>query len=342
MERYMLMVGALVACLLSAVIGHFLVPFLHRLKFGQTIKMTNGPKWHESKQGTPTMGGICFILSSTLSLGLIFTTLIFSRPQLFGTSQDMGLMLCLFSAFGFGLVGFVDDYIKVVKKQNLGLGVWQKIIAQVVITVVLLGGLTYNGSLTTAIALPGMGAIDLGWVFYPIAFLFIIFLVNAVNLTDGIDGLASSVTFVVMLGYILICGVLGYYHLSVYAACMAGALIGFLLYNFYPAKTFMGDTGSMFLGGMVTAMAFCLNRPELLIPLGCVYIWEAGCVVIQVSYFKFTKKFSKDHVGRRIFKMTPIHHSFELRGWPEVKIVGVFSAIAAIGVALAAVWVFLS
>lgn len=339
MERYMLIVAALMSCLISAVIGHFLVPFLHQVHFGQTIKMVNGPKWHEKKQGTPTMGGFCFIAASTIAIGFAMVTLLFTRPELFGTNQDMNLILCMFSAFGFGVIGFVDDYIKVVKKQNLGLGVMQKIVGQVVVTLVLLAGLTINGSLTTVISFPGGFSLDLGILFYPIAFLFIIYTVNAVNLTDGIDGLASTVTFVVMLGYIVITGLLGFYHLSVYAAAMAGAIVGFLPYNFYPAKTFMGDTGSMFLGGLVTAMAFCMNRPEILIFMGIVYIWEAATVTIQVSYFRLTKKFSADHKGRRIFKMTPIHHSFELSGWSEVKIVTTFAMIAAVGVAIAFAWV---
>ena len=180
-----------------------------------------------------------------------------------------------------------------------------------------------------------MGFVDLGILFYPIAFLLIIFMVNAVNLTDGIDGLASSVTFVVMLAYVIAAGVLNYFHLAVYAAAVAGGCAGFLLWNFHPAKVFMGDTGSMYLGGAVTALAFCMSRPELLLFFGFIYICEAGSVVIQVSYFKATH-------GKRIFKMTPIHHSFEMDGWSEEKIVASFSLVAAAAAALGLVFIRLS
>ena len=236
-------------------------------------------------------------------------------------------MLVLFLAFGNGLIGFLDDFIKVIKHRNLGLTAWQKIVLQVAVTVGFMIGLHSLGLLSTSVMFPVAGMVDLGLAYYPIAFFGIIFLVNAVNLTDGLDGLCTGVTFVSMLGYLLAGSLLGFVHVSLLAATTAGACVGFLLWNFYPAKVFMGDTGSMFFGGMVTALAFVMDRPELVLFFGIVYIWDAMTVVIQRIYFKATH-------GKRIFKMTPIHHAFELRGWKEVKIDGFFALIAAIGVAM--------
>ena len=334
MTTISLAVAAVSAALISAVSGCFIVPMLRRLHLGQTIKEI-GPTWHKKKQGTPIMGGLCFILGSTLAMAFALLTLFLREPGLFGPGSLTGVLQVLFCAFAFGMVGFADDFSKVVHHRNLGLRAWQKIAIQVVITAVFLFSLARSGNLSTLVALPAVGTVDLGLAFYPIAFLGILFMVNAVNLTDGIDGLASSVTFVVMVGYLLITGLLGQFELSLYAASLGGALAGFLVWNFYPAKTFMGDTGSMFLGGAVTAMAFCMGRPELLLFMGFVYICEAGSVVIQVCYFKLTH-------GKRIFKMTPIHHSFELSGWSEVRIVTTFSFVAACAILLGVLFLRLS
>ena len=335
MAQYMLALAAILGFCISAVTGCFWIPLLRRLKYGQTIKTVNGPSWHAKKNGTPTMGGVCFIVGSTVSVGLVFATLLMNVPEIFGTNQDMNLILCLFSAVGFGAIGFIDDFIKVALKRNLGLRAWQKIVLQVAVSAAFLLGLYKNGSVSTLVRIPALGTLDIGLLFYPASMLLIIFMVNAVNLTDGIDGLASTVTFVVMLGYLVVASLLGYYHLSVYAAALAGALAGFLIWNFYPAKTFMGDTGSMFLGGAVVGMAYCMGWPELLLFMGAVYIWEAGSVVIQVTYFKLTH-------GKRIFLMTPIHHSFEKRGWSEVKIVFSFSMVALAFVALSFLYIRMS
>ena len=229
----------------------------------------------------------------------------------------------------------MDDYIKVVKKRNLGLRARAKIVAQVLITAAFLCALTLNGTLTTYVTLPVLGTVDFGYAFYPVSFLLIIGMVNAVNLTDGIDGLSSSVTFVVMLGFLFVASFLGNTAVALFAAAIAGGCAGFLSWNFYPAKTFMGDTGSMFLGGAVVAAAYGLRRPELLIFFGVVYLAEAGSVMLQVAYFKLTH-------GRRIFKMSPIHHHFELSGWNEVKIVYVFSFVALTGVVLGCMHIYLS
>ncbi|MBQ5755527.1 MAG: phospho-N-acetylmuramoyl-pentapeptide-transferase, partial [Oscillospiraceae bacterium] len=289
----------------------------------------------QSKQGTPTMGGLCFILGSMVGLGAAWAMLSGRASDMMQPAMAWNVLLALFTSLMYSLVGFLDDYIKVVKKRNLGLLAGQKIIMQVLITVSFMVGLHMTGALTTAVVLPVFGFVDLGLFYYPIAFLFIIFMVNAVNLTDGIDGLATGVTFVEMLAYVVIAGVLGFFHLSVFAAALAGGCAGFLLWNFHPAKTFMGDTGSMYLGGVVTTLAFCMGRPELLLFLGFVYICEAGSVVIQVTYFKLTH-------GKRIFKMTPIHHSFEMDGWSEEKIVFSFSGVALAFAVLAFLFVYIS
>mgnify|MGYP002578202246 CR=1 FL=1 len=315
-------------------IGPRVLPVLRKLKFGQTIYEL-GPKSHRTKQGTPTMGGLCFILGSTLGLGFAMGALYLKMPELFEGGTFTGVWQVMFCAFAFGMVGFVDDYVKVARKRNLGLRAWQKILLQLAITTAFLLSLAQSGKLTTLVSLPVFGAVDLGFWYFPLSYLFIIFMVNAVNLTDGIDGLASSVTFVVMVGYLVIAGFLDQFGLSLYAAALGGALAGFLVWNFYPAKTFMGDTGSMFLGGAVTAMAYCMGRPELLLFMGFVYICEAASVVIQVTYFKCTH-------GKRLFKMTPIHHSFELSGWSEVKIVVTFSFVALAFILLGALFLRLS
>ncbi|MEG1873394.1 MAG: phospho-N-acetylmuramoyl-pentapeptide-transferase [Ruthenibacterium sp.] len=221
-----------------------------------------------------------------------------------------------------------------VHKQNLGLLARYKIIMQVIITTMYLIALHLLGVLSTAVSLPIFGMVDFGFAFYPLAYVLIIGMVNAVNLTDGVDGLASCVTFVSMLGFMMIATLLGYYAIGLFGAAIVGGCAGFLCWNFYPAKCFMGDTGSMYLGGAVTTVAFAIGRPELLFLLGFVYICEAGSVVLQVTYFKLTH-------GKRIFKMSPIHHHFELCGWSEIKIVGVFSAVALVGVLLGFVYIYL-
>ena len=301
-------------------------PGFAHLHFGQTIR-EEGPTWHNKKNGTPTMGGLGFIFGILLTIGVVYGLFHSSAPEVLGPQQMAAGMLVLFLAFGNGLIGFLDDFIKVIKHRNLGLTAWQKIVLQVAVTVGFMIGLHSLGLLSTSVMFPVAGMVDLGLAYYPIAFFGIIFLVNAVNLTDGLDGLCTGVTFVSMLGYLLAGSLLGFVHVSLLAATTAGACVGFLLWNFYPAKVFMGDTGSMFFGGMVTALAFVMDRPELVLFFGIVYIWDAMTVVIQRIYFKATH-------GKRIFKMTPIHHAFELRGWKEVKIDGFFALIAAIGVAM--------
>ena len=326
MEKMSLLTAAFTAMLVTAVSGFAIIPALHRMHFGQTIKEI-GPTWHAGKNGTPTMGGLCFILGILATLGIVWVMYSPKLPEVLGMSQLQAGMLVLFLAFGSGLIGFLDDFIKVVKHRNLGLTEAQKMILQIALTFGFMFGLHSLGLLTTQVQFPIFGLVDMGLLYYPIAFFGIIFLVNAVNLTDGLDGLCTGVTFVSMIGYLLAGSLLGFVHVSLIAAATAGACAGFLVWNFYPAKVFMGDTGSMFFGGIVTALAFVMQRPELVLFFGIVYIWDAMTVVIQRTYFKATH-------GKRIFRMTPIHHAFEMRGWREVKIDGFFALIAVIGVAM--------
>ncbi|MGN0983857.1 MAG: phospho-N-acetylmuramoyl-pentapeptide-transferase [Gemmiger sp.] len=330
---WMLIAAAVAGFCITAASGCVLIPALRRLHFGQTIR-EEGPTWHSKKQGTPTMGGLCFILGILGALGLVYVSFRRHAPELLGLHQIQSVLLVLLLAFGSGLIGFLDDFIKVILHRNLGLTEWQKLVLQFALTFGFMAGLRSLGLMTTVLSLPGGAVVDLGWVYYPVAFFGIIFLVNAVNLTDGLDGLCTSVTFVSMLGYLLAASLLGFFHVSVVATATAGACAGFLVWNFYPAKVFMGDTGSMFFGGIVTALAFVMARPELVLFFGIVYIWDAMTVVIQRAYFKATH-------GKRIFRMTPIHHAFEMRGWREVRIDAFFSLIALMGAAMGVMYIYL-
>ncbi len=330
-------ITAFVAFLAALGLGIPMIPLLKRLKFGQTIR-EEGPDWHKSKQGTPTMGGI--LIAFGVAVGVAVGMSISSS---FGgnLSEEFGhnisftkLFAGLGLALGMGLIGFFDDYIKVVKKRNLGLTAGQKTVMQALVTAAYLISLAFAGLKTTWIPFVGEVSVVSGFgiVFWPIAFFFIYGFTNAVNLTDGIDGLASSVTLVVAVAFMLMAGRLELLGTNIIASALAGACIGFLSWNWHPAKAFMGDTGSMFLGGMVVALAFCIDRPIYLMLAGIVYLVEALSVMLQVAWFKKT--------GKRLFKMSPIHHHFEKSGWSEVKIVVVFSLITVLcsGICVAAVW----
>ncbi|WP_368184376.1 phospho-N-acetylmuramoyl-pentapeptide-transferase [Anaerotruncus rubiinfantis] len=323
-----LILTTLVAFFVSAALGIVLIPFLRRLKYGQTI-LDIGPAWHKKKQGTPTMGGIMFVIGVTIAVVVGYATLLLSdqavRIDSMGTIK---LFAGMVMALAFGAVGFLDDYIKVVKKRNLGLTARQKYLMQLIIGVFYLSMLYLAGERSTVVVIPFIGQLDLGLLYYPLAMIVITGFVNAVNLTDGIDGLASSVTFVYALVMLVISGVLSYAQAGLMSAALAGGTLGFLVWNFYPAKVFMGDTGSLFLGGLVVALAFDVGLPLLLILTGVVYWCEAFSVMLQVTYFKLTH-------GKRIFKMSPIHHHFEMSGWSEIKIVSAFSLVALAGGILA-------
>lgn len=316
---------AVVAFGVTALLGKWMIPFLHKLKFGQTIREV-GPSWHKNKQGTPTMGGLMFIIGISVAA-------IVSLPVLYSAGVSETLLLKakalagLGMALGFGAIGFMDDYISIVKKRNLGLTEKQKLVLQFAVAAAYLGSVALAGGSTQTV-IPFVGTLDLGALYYILAALAIVAVVNAVNFTDGIDGLNSTVSFFVFLGLALCAGVLSMTGLSALGIASAAACLGFLVWNFHPAKVFMGDTGSLFLGGMVCALAFGIQMPILLLPVGLIYILEILSVVLQVTYFKLTH-------GKRIFKMAPIHHHFEMCGWSEVKLCVVFGLVAALGGAAA-------
>ena len=319
---------AIVSFLVTALSGYIVIPYLRRLKFGQTI-LDIGPKWHKEKQGTPTMGGIMIIAGVLVGLAFGISYGAFSDSDfMFQLSQSYHLTIFLaglIMALLMGSIGFIDDYIKVVKKRNLGLTARQKTFLQLLISAGYLLTLYFVDMRTTYIPLVGEVSITKGFglIFWPIALMFIYGFTNAVNLTDGIDGLASSVTLVVACAYMLTSAYLFDTVTSSLSAALAGSCVGFLSWNMKPAKVFMGDTGSMFLGGMVVALSFGIGKPIILILAGITYFLEALSDIIQVLYYKKTKK--------RFFKMAPLHHHFEMCGWSEGKIVAVFSLIAVIG-----------
>ena len=316
---------SVLAFAITALLGRWLIPFLHKLKFGQTIREV-GPSWHKSKQGTPTMGGLMFIIGITVAVMAcvpVFYTMGVSEVLLMKVKVFAGLGM----AVAFGAIGFMDDYISILKKRNLGLTEKQKLVLQFAVAAAYLGSLALAGG-GTATTIPFVGKVDLGFFYYILAAVVIVGLVNAVNFTDGIDGLNTTVSFFVFLALALCAGLLSMTGLSAMGMAAAAACIGFLIWNFHPAKVFMGDTGSLFLGGMVAALAFGLDLPILLLPLGIVYWVEILSVVLQVTYFKATH-------GKRLFKMSPIHHHFEMCGWSEVKICAVFGLAALAGGALA-------
>ena len=321
-----IIVTAAVAVAVSALLGIALIPWLVKLKFGQTI-LDIGPIWHKKdKQGTPTMGGIMFIIGTiaAVTAGVIFLMI----NGLLGTDElahkDLfGVISVTAGAFFFGFIGFLDDFIKVKKKQNEGLTPMQKIILQVLVIAAYFTARLLMGDTSTVIKFPFIGELDLWYFYYIIMGLGILYIVNAVNLTDGIDGLCSSVTFVYCIAFAIISAMLGFSGYTVIAVAAAGGCLGFLIWNWNPAKVFMGDTGSMFLGGIVALLGVAMHVEVLMVIAAAVYIWEALTVLIQTTYFKLTH-------GKRLFKMTPIHHSFEMRGWKEKKIVIVFSAIGVV------------
>lgn len=320
MDIVLYCLAIVIAAVITGLLGYFMVPFLHKIKFGQTIREV-GPSWHKNKQGTPTMGGIMFIIGSSVAAVICIAFLWLNggaETQLMFVKVVAGALM----AVGFGIVGFLDDYISIKKHRNLGLTEIQKLILQFIIVGAYLLSVALAGG-TTETVIPFLGSVDLGFFYYILAAVFIVGMVNAVNFTDGIDGLNTSVTLVVALVFSVIAMLLNRVGLSLYAAAIVGAMIGFLFWNANPAKVFMGDTGSLFLGGAVCALAFGVDMPILLILIGIIYIVEILSVVLQVTYFKISH-------GKRIFKMAPIHHHFEMCGWCEKKIVLVFTGITVV------------
>ena len=289
----------LCAFLTAALIGPFAIPVLTRLKFGQEIREI-GPSWHKKKSGTPTMGGLIFIISACI------------WAVVFAKSKEVYLLVGI--SLSFGLIGFIDDFIKVVMKRNLGLTEIQKLVLQIIASVIFIIIGMRLSLFDTSIIIPFVKTpVNIRWFYIPLALFVIVGGTNSVNLTDGLDGLAASVTVIVCLFFALVSYKTSQVGTSVFMSALAGGCIGFLLYNAYPAKVFMGDTGSLFLGGAISGAALLLKMPIVLIIAGGVYVIETLSVIIQVTYYKKTKK--------RIFKMSPIHHHFEMCGWSERKIV---------------------
>ena len=330
MERTAILITAIVSMGVTGLLGFWMIPWLKRLKYGQTINKI-GPTWHAAKEGTPTIGGLMFIIGTIVGLAVGYISMITETPQFLSSqyqAENVRLFAGIGAALGFGAIGFLDDYLKVIHSRNLGLTAKYKILLQVVIAALYLYIMSVFGAAETTFSIPFFGAIDFGIWYYAISMVFIVGIVNSVNLTDGIDGLATMVTFFVSIGFIIVATLYGYLGTGLLATSVAGSCIGFVIWNFFPAKVFMGDTGSMFFGGAVVAMAYGVSFPALLILAGIVYLWESTSVMLQVAYFKITK-------GKRIFRMTPIHHHFEMGGYSEIKIVVLFSAITVIGVAVA-------
>ena len=293
-----------ISFVITLILGPIFIPMLTKLKIGQSIRK-EGPKSHYKKSGTPTMGGIIMIIA------LIITTLTSGMV-------NSDTFILLLSTIGFGLIGFIDDFIKVVKKRSLGLKPYQKLIGQIVLAVILAVYQSRTSMLGTKVIIPFIENkyLDLGIFYVPFIAFVVVGTVNSVNLTDGLDGLASGVTLIVLSFFGLVALNWGMSSIGIFAAALTGACLGFLIYNVYPAKIFMGDTGSMALGGAVSAIAILLNLP-LIIPIaGGVYFAEALSDIIQVTSFKLT--------GKRVFLMAPLHHHFEQKGWKETKVVGVF------------------
>lgn len=317
-----LLTGA-AAFLLSALLGYLLLPVLRALKAGQSIREI-GPTWHNYKAGTPMMGGLMFIFAAILCL-------IANIPSM----EDYSVFYVLMLALCFGFIGFLDDFTKIRHHRNLGLTTLQKAMLQMAVSAVFLYAMYKSGAMNTHLYIPFF---NVSFNLHPIVYIFfamfvMVGCVNAVNLTDGVDGLSSSVTLPVMVFFTAASVELGKYELALLPASLVGGLIAYLFYNWHPAKVFMGDTGSLFLGGVVCALAFALEMPLVLILVGFVYICETLSVILQVSYFKATH-------GKRLFKMAPIHHHFEMCGWKEEKIVLSFAAVSAVMCLLA--WISIS
>lgn len=331
-------ISVVIAFGITAALGFVIIPWLKKLNFGQTI-LDIGPSWHKSKQGTPNMGGFMFIIGIVISFSASALLFHFTGGKLESDyanpieGRDMVLLIAsLALAVGCGIVGFTDDFIKIKLKRNEGLSAKQKTLGQLIITF----GYTLTLWLSdnTVWYLPFIGNVNfksnlfLSVVFWLVSIFIIYGCVNSVNLTDGVDGLCSSVTTTVAVTFIIASFMLKFAGLGILAGALLGGVLGFLCWNWNPAKTFMGDTGSLFLGGMVVALGFAIKCPLLLLPIGIVYVCETMSDIIQIGYFKITH-------GKRIFKMAPIHHHFEMCGWKEKKICVVFSAVNAVGCAVA-------
>lgn len=315
-------ISAATALILGIVLYKIFIPLLRKVKLGQKI-LEIGPSWHKSKEGTPNLGGLFFIIASVA--GFAVGAVLFSSIE----GEMPAFVKAALTLFGLalsqGLIGFVDDYVKLFKKRNKGLSGTQKLVLQFLSVAAYLYVNTYFNGYNTAFRFP-WGEVDFGIFYYVVMLLAIVYIINCANLTDGIDGLAGSIAFIIGICFVLY----GYNSANpvIFMCCCAlvGALLAFLIFNFHPAKIFMGDTGSLFLGGFIVGAVMLTDYEFLLIPFGCIWIIEGLSVIIQVMSFKLT--------GKRVFKMSPIHHHFEKCDWSEVKIVAVFSAVTVVFCAL--------
>ncbi|MCY6959634.1 phospho-N-acetylmuramoyl-pentapeptide-transferase [Clostridium brassicae] len=302
--------SVLVAFVIALLQGPILIPVLHKLKFGQNIR-EEGPESHKAKSGTPTMGGIIFIIAT------IITVFIVMKKPGFET------LLALFAFVSFGAIGFIDDFLKIAHKKNEGLNPRQKMILLILVSGIIAYYAYKSPSVGTSIIIPFTHKTwDLGVFYIPFIIFYFAATTNAVNLTDGLDGLATSITLLVMTFFAVVSFATGYYTLAVFCSIVGGSLLGFLRYNAHPAQIFMGDTGSLALGGVVGVVAMLLKLPLLIIIVGGVYVAEAVSVILQIGSYKMFKK--------RVFKMAPLHHHFELSGWHETKVVTIFSIVTVI------------
>lgn len=303
-------IAVLISFGISVILGPIVIPFLRRLKMGQTERV-EGVQSHLKKAGTPTMGGVIFLLATTVT-------------SLFFVKDYPRIIPVLFLTLGFGLIGFLDDYLKVVLKRSDGLLPWQKFLLQVVLTGIFAFYIVQYAEIPLTMRIPFWPDhyLNIGWLAIPVLFFAVIGTVNGVNFTDGLDGLASSVTLIVAVFFTAV-SIGTNSGIEPVTCAVVGGLMGFLLFNVYPAKVFMGDTGSLALGGFVAGAAYMMQMPLFILIVGLIYLFEVLSVIIQVSYFKATH-------GKRIFKMAPIHHHFELCGWSETRIVAVFSVITAV------------
>ena len=313
-----MIVAAALTFVLSVAFAPIMLPWLRRLKFGQSI-LEIGPSWHKNKQGTPTVGGVIFIIP------IIIISVIIGFSDIF--SSDRRVLYSLLFVLSCGIVGFIDDYTKIKRKHNKGLTVRQKTLLLSALIALYIGVMFYERYITTDFFIPFINKnLHLSYFYFIIMIPFLFFFVNSVNLTDGLDGLATGVTIPYTVAFCFVAFIFNEQGKAnsaagVLAAAAVGGLFGFLIFNFHPAKVFMGDTGSLFLGGLVVALAMCYNRPYFILMGGIVYLIEGVSVVLQVGFFKLTH-------GKRIFKMAPIHHHFEMCKWTEVTIVIVFTAVA--------------
>lgn len=323
----------------SFLLGFVMIPFLHKLKFGQTILTDIGPSWHKKKQGTPTMGGFLFIIGFVVSIAVVLITdkllggnILLTDREMQSDSSYIKIFAGLLFAAANGFIGFIDDYIKVVKKRNLGLTELQKTVMQLAVAVVYLFTLArYAG--VNYMYFPYVGIVENTALFWIVGIAAIYCTVNAANFTDGVDGLCTSVTSVICISFTALAVLRNFTGLSVISLALLGALIGFFMWNHNPAKVMMGDVGSLFIGAMVCMLAFTLDMPWIILIVAVVYVMEFGSDILQIA-------FVKTHHGKRLFKMAPIHHHYEMSGWSEKKICTVFSIISVIGgaAAVALIW----